>query len=81
MVPGYVAKEISDYHAGGIHNRGKKILKNYLKEVPETHIAEREEIERIIRGIDGMEEERVVVTTHAYLLPHMRTCYRCLLAF
>lgn len=68
MVPGYIAEEISACHEGGIHNRSKKILKDYLEEIPETHTAERKEIEKIIKGMDGMEGERVVVTTHAYLL-------------
>lgn len=68
MVPGHIAEEISAYHEGGIYNRSKKILKDYLEVVPETHIAQREEIGRLINGIESIEEERVVVTTHAYLL-------------
>lgn len=68
MVSDETADLISAYHESGMHNMGRKVLKEYLEEIPEECTAQREEIQRIIKGLDGIRDERIIVTTHAFLL-------------
>lgn len=68
MVPEETSRMISGYHESGLHNMDRKVLKEYLEEIPEEYIAQKEEVQRIIKGLDGMQNERVIVTTHAFLL-------------
>lgn len=67
--PSEVQDRITGAHARGIHNRTTKIVKEYRKEVKETSYkpAVLEECDRVIEGPRAIKNERVVVTTHAYL--------------
>lgn len=66
-----VRDEIEVYHSGGLHNVGKGIIRKYceerMKKEPEA-IALKEECEKILDGIRGIKKERVVVTTHAFMM-------------
>lgn len=72
---GFVSKEIQDeffaYHESGRHVQAKKILKDLLdkvnEETPEA-TTKIELIEDIIKGVKTVQDERVVITTHASLL-------------
>lgn len=67
--PSEAQDRITGAHARGIHNRTTKIVKEYRKEVKETSYkpAVLEECDRVIEGPRAIKNERVVVTTHAYL--------------
>lgn len=68
MVPDETADLIASYHERGLHFMGQKILKESMEEIPEAYAAQKEEFQRIIDGLDGIRNERVIVTTHAFLL-------------
>lgn len=68
MVPKETADLISSYHERGLHCMGRKILKESMEEVPEACVAQKEELQRIADGLDGVKGERIIVTTHAFLL-------------
>lgn len=70
FIPPEIQARISEMHNRGIHNMTGEIIGDYynrLKEEPYKRLAAEEECERILNGIKGVREERVVVTTHAYL--------------
>lgn len=70
FIPEEIREKISDYHKRGIHNKTRKLVEDYYKEIkdcPDKQAVE-EECRKILDGMDGINGERVVVTTHAYLL-------------
>lgn len=70
FIPPEIQARISEMHNRGIHNMTGEIIGDYynrLKEEPYKRLEAEEECERILNGIKGVGEERVVVTTHAYL--------------
>lgn len=70
FIPLEIQSQISRMHNKGIHNMTKDIIRDYYEKVredPSKRKAVEEECERILTGIKGVKNERVVVTTHAYL--------------
>ena len=68
--PSEIQIQISKAHACGIHDMTAKIVAEYYEEVkgnPDKR-AVAEECERIMKGMAAIQEERVIVTTHAYFL-------------
>lgn len=61
--------QISDAHTQGIHNKTKDIVNARCKEAQDAGAsAVVEECKKIVDGINAIQDERVVVTTHAYFL-------------
>lgn len=70
FIPPEIQAQISKMHNKGIHNMTREIIKEYYEKIradPLKRKAVEEECERILEGIKGVKDERVVVTTHAYL--------------
>lgn len=70
FIPQEIQAEISRMHNRGIHNMTKEIINDYYEKIradPLKKKAVEEECERILAGIKGVKDERVIVTTHAYL--------------
>ena len=70
FIPSEIQAQISRMHNEGIHNMTKEIIREYYEKVradPLKRKAVEEECERILAGIKGVKDERIVVTTHAYL--------------
>lgn len=70
FIPPEIREKISGMHNRGIHNMTKEIINGYYKKIradPLDRKAVEEECERILAGIKGVKDERVIVTTHAYL--------------
>jgi len=70
FIPVEIQEEISQSHQQGIHNITKRVIKEYYKEVKENKpdaLALIEECENILKDPSEI-KERIVVTTHAYLL-------------
>lgn len=63
-------EQIKSAHKSGIHNKKISVLKETLKKIKDDpdKKAMAEECERLIEGINGRKEERVIVTTHAALM-------------
>lgn len=70
LIPQEIKAAISDYHKSGIHNMTGKLLKSYYDEIKDdpSKKAVAEECKKLMDGLQAMKDERVVVTTHAYLL-------------
>lgn len=63
-------EEIQNAHARGIHNKKGQVLRKYYEEIkdnPSKKIVI-EECRKLIKGINAVRDERVIVTTHAYFL-------------
>lgn len=63
-------EQIKSAHKSGIHNKKTLVLKETLKKIkndPDKK-AMAEECERLIEGINGVKNQRVIVTTHAALM-------------
>lgn len=69
LIPAEVQAQVSEAHGRGLHNMTKEIIGSYLKQVKEGggRKAVEEECGKILEGLHGAREERIVVTTHAYL--------------
>lgn len=70
FIPLEIQEQISRMHNRGIHNMTKEIINDYYGKIradPLKRKAVEQECERILAGIKGVKDERVVVTTHAYL--------------
>lgn len=70
FIPYEIQAEISRMHNRGIHNMTKEIIRNYYEKIradPHERKLVETECEKIMAGINGVKDERVVVTTHAYL--------------
>ncbi len=70
FIPPEIQARISRMHNRGIHNMTKEIIREYYEKIradPLNRKAVEEECERILTGIKGVKDERVIVTTHAYL--------------
>lgn len=71
FIPPEIQTRISGMHNRGIHNMTKEIINEYYEKIkadPLKRKAVEEECERILAGIKGVKDERVIVTTHAYLV-------------
>ncbi|MDD3663515.1 MAG: hypothetical protein PHT84_06725, partial [Candidatus Pacebacteria bacterium] len=70
LIPEEVKENIARMHKIGIHNKTKNILLDYYKEIDEnpSKVAIAEECMKIIEGVDAIKNQRVIVTTHAFLL-------------
>lgn len=75
LVPPEIKAAISDCHKSGIHNMTRKKLRSYYDEIKDTYSkrAVAEECKKLMDGLQAMKDERVVVTTHAYLLQMPRS--------
>ena len=72
LIPGEVREEIQDAHNMGMHEQGKRILKEYrdeIKDDPDVP-AVIKECDKILDGLNNLADEQVIVTTHAYYM-HM----------
>ena len=70
FIPAEIQAQISGMHNRGIHNMTKEIINNYYEKIradPLERRAVEEECEKILAGIKAVKDERVIVTTHAYL--------------
>ena len=70
FIPLEIQTQISGMHNRGIHNMTKEIINDYYEKIkadPFERRAVEEECEKILAGIKGVKDERVIVTTHAYL--------------
>lgn len=70
FIPPEVQSRISIAHNRGLHNMTAKIIRNYYEENKEELSGKKaveEECDRILLGIKKVQDERIVVTTHAYL--------------
>ncbi len=70
FIPLEIQEKISEMHNRGIHNMTKEIISEYYEKIRADSFkrkAVEEECERILVGIKGVKDERVIVTTHAYL--------------
>lgn len=68
--PMEIQDRIAEAHACGIHNQTAKVIKEYLEELKKKEPDKKaviEECEHVLKGIAAVKDERVVVTTHAYL--------------
>ncbi len=71
FIPAEIQARISEMHNRGIHNMTKEIINDYYKKIraePLERKAVEEECEKIMAGIKAVKGERVIVTTHAYLV-------------
>lgn len=68
--PQEIQDRIAAAHACGIHNQTAKIIGEYYNSIKNDpdRLAVKETCERVLEGIAAVTDERVVVTTHAYLL-------------
>lgn len=69
FIPDEIQDEITNAHKQGFHNRTKKILSSFYKEKkdgPETAL--KNDVKKLLDGINAIKGERVVVTTHAFFL-------------
>ena len=69
LIPTEIRKKVKEYHQNGLHNHTKQIVKEYLNEIKDNPdmTAVVKECEKILGGVELIEDERIVVTTHAYL--------------
>lgn len=70
FIPPEIQAQISGMHNRGIHDMTKEIINDYYEKIkadPLERKAVEEECEKILAGIKGVKDERVIVTTHAYL--------------
>ena len=70
FIPPEIQAQISGMHNRGIHYMTKEIIRDYYEKIradPLERKAVEEECEKILAGIKGVKDERVIVTTHAYL--------------
>ena len=69
LIPTEIREKVKEYHQNGLHNHTKQIVKEYLNEIKDNPdmTAVVKECEKILGGVELIEDERVVVTTHAYL--------------
>lgn len=63
-----IKEQIAAFHKIGLHNKTKEILSEYLKTVRPEFEALRERVTKLIEGENAIDGERVIITTHAYLL-------------
>lgn len=70
FIPSEIQAQISEMHNRGIHTMTKEIVSGYYEKIradPLERKAVEEECEKILAGIKGVKNERIIVTTHAYL--------------
>lgn len=68
FVPAEDQELVMDKHDSGIHNATKKIIKELLKKISKESIAQIDELKKIIAGVGAIGQERIIITTHAYLI-------------
>lgn len=69
LIPLDIQEQISNAHQRGMHGKTKRIISDYYNEIKEdtNKKAVAKECEQILKGINGIKNERVIITTHAYL--------------
>ncbi|MCD8110512.1 MAG: hypothetical protein LUE14_10520 [Clostridiales bacterium] len=70
FIPDEIREEISDYHRRGFHTKTKECIAEYYEEIKDdpNRLTVIEDCKKHLDGLDAMADERVVVTTHAYLM-------------
>lgn len=70
LIPKEIRERIKKAHERGLHNKGKEYIREYYEEIKEdpNKKAVAKECKRLLDGIKGVEEERIIVTTHAFFL-------------
>lgn len=70
LIPLEIGERISRCHDRGLHNLTNRILGEYCDEIKNdpNKAAVRKECEQLIEGLSAIKEERIIVTTHSYLL-------------
>lgn len=70
FIPDEIREEISDYHKRGFHTKKKECIAKYYEEIKDdlNRQAVIKDCKKHLDGMDAMADERVVVTTHAYLM-------------
>lgn len=70
LIPDSIRNAVTDAHKQGFHNQTGKIIAEYYEEIKDdsSKIAVIEECKKILDGVRAVENERVIVTTHAYLM-------------
>lgn len=67
--PEPIQKAFAAAHKRGLHNKTKEMIKEYWEAVKEEggKFALEKECQRVLEGLNAVTDERVIVTTHAYL--------------
>lgn len=68
FVPPTIQQEIIQLHEKGIHNRTNMLIREYLQELDPGSVKQRAELQAIINGMKAYSGQRIILTTHAYLL-------------
>lgn len=70
FIPKEIQERIKEAHKRGLHNKGKEYIREYYEEIKDdpNKRAVAEECQKLLDGIKGMGEERIIVTTHAFFL-------------
>lgn len=67
--PEEIQEAIAGAHKRGLHNKAKKIITEYLEELKKDggKTALEKECQQVLEGVNAITDERVIVTTHAFL--------------
>lgn len=68
FVPPEEQELIMENHDRGIHNMTKQVIRELLGRISSDSIAQREELRRIMIGTAAIQGQRIIITTHAYLI-------------
>ena len=70
LIPKEIQECIKEAHERGLHHKGKEYIRDYYEEIREdpNKRAIADECIKLLEGIKAIEEERIIVTTHAFFL-------------
>lgn len=70
LIPEDIQKAVSEAHDRGEHDLPREIVRNYYHEIQNDAARKciAEECRRYLSGVDAISGERIIVTTHAYLM-------------
>lgn len=70
LIPKEIKERIKEAHERGLHQKGKEYIRDYYDEIKENpdKKAVAEACKKLLDGLKGVEEERIIVTTHAFFL-------------
>lgn len=70
LIPNEIRNAVSEAHQQGLHNQTGKIISAFYEEIKDdvSMSAVAEECQKILNGVRAVETERVIITTHAYLM-------------
>ncbi len=70
LLPAKLREDMRELYDSGIYDKPKELLKEYREEIANnpSMIAVVEECDRILEGMDNIQDQRIIITTHAYML-------------